>query len=109
MQINSEKWLQRYVFTILHDILFIDFSIVLLEWLQRLDENNGTFLTIILRSWNPELIHQVNTISNHISLAIDFWLDSVLGGYITDFSIYHTQSYSAAKRDLFKGLHAEYI
>jgi hypothetical protein len=91
-QISSEKWLQRYVFTDLHEIFFVDFSNVLAEWLQRLDENSETFCTIIPRNWTPQLIRQVNIISNQISHAVDFWLDSVLGGYITKFVIYCTQS-----------------
>jgi hypothetical protein len=62
--ISSEQWLQRYVFTDLHEIFFVDFPNVLVEWLQRLAENNGTFHTIVLRNWTPELIQQVNTISN---------------------------------------------
>jgi hypothetical protein len=60
---------------------------VLVEWLQRLGENNITFNTIVPRNWTPVLIQQVNTISNQISHKVDFWLDSVLRGYITEFSI----------------------
>jgi hypothetical protein len=70
---QSEKWLQRYVFTDLHEIFFTDFPIVLAEWLQRLVENNITLYTIVSRIWTPELIQQVNTISNQILCAIDFW------------------------------------
>jgi hypothetical protein len=42
-QISSEQWLQRYVFTYLHEIFFVDFPNVLTEWIQRLAEKNGTF------------------------------------------------------------------
>jgi hypothetical protein len=34
--IISEKWLQRYVFTDLHDIFFVDFLNVFVEWLHGL-------------------------------------------------------------------------
>jgi hypothetical protein len=34
--INSEKWLQRYVFRDLHESFFVEFPIILVEWLQRL-------------------------------------------------------------------------
>ena len=33
LQISREQWLQRYIFTNLHEILFVDFPIVLDEWL----------------------------------------------------------------------------
>ena len=36
LQINLDKWLQRYVFIELHEIFFVDFFNVLDEWLQRL-------------------------------------------------------------------------
>jgi hypothetical protein len=36
--ISLEQWLQRYVFTDLHEIFFVEFLIVLVEWLQRLAE-----------------------------------------------------------------------
>jgi hypothetical protein len=52
-RINSEKWLQRYVFTDLHEIFFVDFPIVLVEWLQRLAEKNGTFHTIVSKELDP--------------------------------------------------------
>jgi hypothetical protein len=55
------------------------------------------------------LIQQVNTISNRILRTVDFRLDSVLGGYITEFSIDCTQSYSVVERDLFKGLRGRYL
>jgi hypothetical protein len=82
-----EKWLERYVFIDLHEIFFVDFLIVLVEWLKRSTKKNGTFCIVVPRSWTPEFIHKVNTISNQISCIVDFWLDSVLGGYITEFSI----------------------
>lgn len=38
-------------------------------------------------------------ISNHISRAVDFSIDSVLKGYVSEFSIEYTQSYSVAERE----------
>jgi hypothetical protein len=60
-------------------------------------------LLLFQRNWTLELIRQVNSISNKVSRAIDYWLESVLGGYITEFSIDCTQSYNTAERELFKG------
>jgi hypothetical protein len=37
------------------------------------------------------------------------WLNSILGGYITDFVVDCTQSYSVTKRDLFKGPPGRYL
>jgi hypothetical protein len=108
ISLESSGYRGMYLQTYMRFSLLIS-SIVLVEWLQRLAENNGTFHTIVLRNWTPELIQQVNTISNWISRAVDFWLDSVLGGYITEFSIDCTQSYSVVERELFKGPHGRYL
>jgi hypothetical protein len=55
------------------------------------------------------LIQQVNTISNRISPVVDFWMDSVLGSYITKFYIDCTQSYSVSEREFFKGMCEIYL
>jgi hypothetical protein len=39
------------------------------------------------KNWTPELVRQVNLVSNPTTRAIDFWLDSVLGGYVTKFVV----------------------
>jgi hypothetical protein len=48
-QMSDEQWLQRYVFTELHDIFFGEFMIILIEWLERLVENNERY-----RNYNNE-------------------------------------------------------
>jgi hypothetical protein len=57
----------------------------------------------------PELIQQVNTISNSISHAVDLWLDNNLGGYATKFTIDENQYYSTLERDFFKGSRGRYL
>jgi hypothetical protein len=44
------------------------------------------------------LIKQLNSVSNPTTPAVDFWLDSVLGGYITKFVVDCIQSYSVAEK-----------
>jgi hypothetical protein len=62
-----------------------------------------------VRNWTPELIRQVNIVSNWVSRAIDYWLESVLGGYIIEFAIDCTQSYSVMEREFFKGPRGRYL
>jgi hypothetical protein len=78
------------VFIDLHEIFFGEFPIILTEWLERLVENVGRYQVEAPRNLTLELIRQLNKISNKVSLIVDFWLNSVLGGYITEFSIYYT-------------------
>jgi hypothetical protein len=62
-----------------------------------------------LRSWTPKLIQEFDTIINRTSRAIYFWMDSVLGGYITEFAIDFTHSYSVVEREFFKGPREIYL
>jgi hypothetical protein len=94
--------LQRYVFANLNEIFFANFLNVFTEWLQRLAEKNKTLCIVVEMNWTHELIQQLNTISNQISRVVDFWLNSILGSYITEFAIDCTQSYSIVERDFCK-------
>jgi len=53
--------------------------------------------------WTPELINRLKNVDNNISRAVDYWLDSILGGYITDFVVETLKSYIVAEREFFKG------
>jgi hypothetical protein len=48
-------------------------------------------------------------ISNKVSCAVDFWLNNVLGGFITKIVIDCTQYYSVIEREFFKGLREIYL
>jgi hypothetical protein len=69
----------------------------------EISRTEQTFHTVVPRRWTPELIQEVNIVSNKISHTVDFWLDSIVGGYITEFVIDCTQSYSIVEREFFKG------
>jgi hypothetical protein len=94
---KDEQWMQRYVYTELHEIFFGEFLIILTEWMEILVENTGRYRSTAPRRWTPELVRQLNFVSNKTSHTVDFWLDSILGGYITEFTIDCTQSYSVAE------------
>jgi hypothetical protein len=47
--ISAEIWLQRYMFKYLHEIFFIEFSNILVEWIQRLIEQIGRYCIFFFR------------------------------------------------------------
>jgi hypothetical protein len=100
---SNGEWMQRYVYIEMHEIFLGEFRIILTKWLERLVENIGRYRDAVSRNWTPELVRQLNSISNKTSCAVDFWLDIILGGYIREFTVDCTQTYSVAKRDFFKG------
>ena len=49
------------------------------------------------------MVHEVNSVSNTISRAVNFWVDSILQGYITEFAVEAITSYSEVERMFFQG------
>jgi len=55
------------------------------------------------KEWNPELIQQHKSINNRILRVVDFWIDSILGGFIIEFVVYSNVSYSEVEQNFSKG------
>ena len=82
-KISTEDWLQRYIFTYIHEIFFGGIYQELHEWLARLAD---TQLEIRYRPpvvWTPALIQKVKRVDNAVSRVVDHWFDSTIEGYIT--------------------------
>ena len=47
--------------------------------------------------------------TNPMSRAIDFWIDSILEGYVTEFIVEVITLYSEAERHFFKGPRGRYL
>ena len=48
-------------------------------------------------------------VSNPISRAVDFWIDSILEGYVSEFTIEAINTYSEAKKHFFQGPQGRYL
>ena len=55
------------------------------------------------------MVQDVTSVSNVVSRAIDFGVDSILQGYIAEFTVDIITSYSEAKRDFFQGPRRRYL
>ena len=51
----------------------------------------------------------MRNLDNPITMAVDFWLASVLEGFVTEFAVDQTKSFSEAERYFFKGYHGKYL
>ena len=49
------------------------------------------------------MIEWLKILNNPISRVVDFWLDSILEGYITEFFVDTITSYSEEKKFVFQG------
>ena len=94
----AEKWKNRYALTESYEIFFVTFVIELQEWLARLVEFQKYWKDEWVTLWTLELLEQLEKTNNTITRTVDHWVDSVLGGFVTEFSIDQFVSYSEAER-----------
>jgi hypothetical protein len=89
-KISTEDWLQRYIFTDIHEIFFGGIHQELHEWLARLADTQFEIRSRPPVVWTPALIQKVKRVDNAVSRAVDHWFDSTIGGYITEFVVDRT-------------------
>ena len=59
--------------------------------------------------WTPKLIQTVKNLDNPITRTVDFWLASVLEGFVTEFAVDQRKKFSETERYFFKGYHGKYL
>ena len=74
-----------YIYSDIHETFFAEFPILLHELLSILATKKTKFQRRETVEWSDQLVREVTNVSNAISRAIDFWLDSILQGYIPEF------------------------
>ena len=95
---SAKNWVEVYIYSDIHEIFFAEFPVIVHEWLSRLVRRQTNFQRREVVKWNEQLVHKVTSASNTISRAIDFWVESILQGYITKFVVEAITSYSEAER-----------
>ena len=106
--LRTEDWLQKHIFTDLHTIFFVTFGNELYDLLSKLTDKH-IFKKKRNIVWTPELIHTVKNLDNPITRTIEFWLASVLEGFVTEFAIEQRKSFHEAERYFFKGYRGKYL
>ena len=106
--LSTEDWLQKHIVTDLHAIFFVTFGNELYDWLSKLTDRN-IFKKKRNIVWTLELIQTMQNLDNPITRAMDFWLVSVLGGFVTEFAVDQRKSFSEAERYFFKGYRGKYL
>ena len=86
-KLSDKKWVQKYIYTEVHMIFFFSFATNLQEWLLQLTEFNTHVKDDAITEWNPEFIQQLEKLDNKITRTVDHWINHLLGGFVTEFSI----------------------
>ena len=106
--ISTKEWLQRYLFTDLHEFFFTKFPIIFYEWIAIIAKKKNCFKATPT-IWNTVSINHLKSVRNSISRVVDYWFDSILGGYIAEFVVDTVKSYSVVERESFKGPRGKYL
>jgi len=93
---SKEEWLNRYLYTDEHEIFFCSVSCKLHEWLSILVENQGMWNLDNPIVWTPKLVRDLEDLENKIMRVVDYWIDNILGDFITELTIDTSASYSEA-------------
>jgi len=59
--------------------------------------------------WTLVQIEKLQQVNNKFTRIVDFWLDSIVVGFITEFAIDTPKSYNAAKQEFLHGTRGRYI
>jgi hypothetical protein len=96
------------VFIDLHEEYFGLFPQLLHEWFLRLkDTHRNDRIRLVV--WIAENIARLEIVNNKFMCVIDFWLDIITPGFITNFVVDTMSSYTATERDFLKGPRGRYI
>ena len=98
-----------YIFTVLHEIFFTTFPSELHAWLSRLAENKTSTRSDRPTEWTLEAIHRLKRTDYSISRAVDFYLNSLLEGFVIEFAVDTLKAYNEAERYFFKGYSGKYL
>lgn len=60
-------------------------------------------------AWTPELVKRLKRYDYKDLRVVDYWIDSILVSFITEFVIDTSVSYSEFERRFFKGLRGKYL
>ena len=79
------------------------------EWLSILVTRQTNFQRREAVEWSDQLIHELTSVSNPISRVVDFLVDNILQGYITEFVVETITSYGEEEIIFFQGPHRRYL
>ena len=103
MWLTKEQWLDRYLYIKIHMIFFYSFPVKLYEWIVKLVDDQGRWGLDKLIVWTPELVRRLEAAEDKITHVVNHWLDRIIGGFVTEFAVDTSDSYSEAERRFLKG------
>ena len=94
---DSEAWLQKYIYTNIHEVFFAMFPLELHSCLARLANCSRHIQSDKPTQWNQATVQRLKNTNNVVSRAVNFWLTSLLSRFITEFIVDTLKAYSEAE------------
>ena len=92
--LTKEQWLERYLYTEIHEIFLSSFLIELYEWIAKLVDDQGRWRLDNPIVWTPVLVRRLEASDDKITFAVNHWLDRIIGGFVAEFTVNTSVSYS---------------
>ena len=106
---DSEAWLRKYIYSDIHKVFFATFPSELHSWVERLADSTGYVRSDRPAQWNQAAVQRLKNTNNAVSRAVDFWLTSLLLGFITEFTVDTLKAYTDTKRQFFKCYRGKFL
>jgi len=101
--LSKEEWLDCYLYTNIHKIFFTSFPTELYEWIAKLADSQGRWKLDNPIVWTLELVCRLEASEDKIARALYQYLNRIIRGFITEFAVDTSVSYSKAKWWFLKG------
>jgi len=97
LRLLKEELLDCYLYTKIHEIFFASFPTELYEWIAKLADSQGRWKLDGPIVWTLELVCRLEASEDKITRVVDHWLDWIIGGFVTEFAVDTSVSYSEAE------------
>lgn len=108
-RVSKEQWLDHYVYAEIHKNFFALFPSELYEWIKKLENSQGRCSIDKPIVGTSELVHKLEASGHKLVWAVEHWLDQIIRGFITKFTVDMTISYNKAEWPLLKGPQGKYV
>ena len=107
--LTKEQWLDRHLYTEIHEIFLCSFAVELYEWIAKLADSQWRCRLDKSIVWTPEVVRRLEASEDKIARTVDYWLDRIIEGFITEFAVDTSVIYSKVERRFLKGPRGKYI
>ena len=75
---------------------------------MKLTDSKGRWRIDGPNVWTPKLVQRLESSKDKIACVVDHWVDRIIGGFVTEFMVDTSVSYSELERHFFKGPRCKY-